>query len=76
MNIKAIKHETNTLSIAIVDIEYGIEDKVKFKWLANEDVHGWKESEVFEETIQYEDNGRAYFIVENEVFYLDEFVKI
>ena len=58
----------NNLSINIIDIEYGIEDKILWKWSNSDKLHKTK--------IYNSRKGRYYFLVDKIRYYLDEFINL
>lgn len=61
----------NTGGIEILDIRYGIEDKVLFRWRIYDTV-----SRKTLSVVRTDDFGRSYFNTRNTRIYLDECIKV
>lgn len=69
MKVKAMKINGFGPTMDILDIEYGINDKVVWKWSDEKKIH--------KNIIYYtQSSGRAYFKNNGTRYYLDEFVRL
>lgn len=72
MVLIATKHITNCSGMGIVDIEYGIDDIVKFIYFSTDGQVGRIRRAKIRETTA----GRSYFISHGVRQYLDEFMRV
>lgn len=67
-NILGVMSITNNLALYVIEIEYGIDDKVVFRY-SNEE----KERKA---KVYYNVKGEAYFKIRGQRYYLKDFMKV
>lgn len=68
-NIKGIYGICNTLSLCVLDIEYGIDDRIVYSFSNNFD-------KVYKRKVYYNAGGDAYFITQIGRVYLNEVLSV